>query len=188
MKDKNKATGNDEIPYEVRMKYIIDAYRKDQQKWGKLVEHAKHLEAEVIRLKDLLIANGFTDSGEIGDGKPANMIKELKEKVIKLEGKLKELKDVKNTMKNLEYQVSTFPLRTYKTIYYKNIIRSQDNYIEELQKLLDEHEIVYHPRMPIYDDNEEEKILNAVDDAVEYIVKYQKEHSRTDPNDDKGQV
>ena len=28
--------GDEEIPYEVRMKYIIDAYRKDQKKWGKL--------------------------------------------------------------------------------------------------------------------------------------------------------
>ena len=40
-----------DIPYEVRMKYIIDAYRKDQEKWGKLVEYAKHLETEVARLK-----------------------------------------------------------------------------------------------------------------------------------------
>lgn len=40
--------GDEDIPYEVRMKYIIDAYRKDQKKWGKLLEYAKHLEGEVI--------------------------------------------------------------------------------------------------------------------------------------------
>lgn len=38
---------DNEIPFEVRMKYIIKAYRKDQEKWAKLYIHAKHME-EVI--------------------------------------------------------------------------------------------------------------------------------------------
>ena len=59
--------GDEEIPYEVRMKYIIDSYRKDQVKWGKLAEYAKHLEGEVIRLKEILISNGYTDNGIVGD-------------------------------------------------------------------------------------------------------------------------
>ena len=61
LKTAKEILGDEEIPYEVRMKYIIDAYRKDQVKWGKLAEYAKHLEAEVIRLKEILISNGYTE-------------------------------------------------------------------------------------------------------------------------------
>ena len=46
--------GDEDIPYEVRMKYIIDAYRKDQVKWEKLYVYTKHLEKEVMRLKEIL--------------------------------------------------------------------------------------------------------------------------------------
>ena len=62
--------GDEEIPYEVRMKYIIDAYRKDQEKWAKMADYAKHLEGEVIRLKEVLIANGYADSGIVCDSEP----------------------------------------------------------------------------------------------------------------------
>ena len=73
--------GDKDIPYEVRMKYIINAYRKDQKKWGKLAEYAKHLEGEVIRLKEILVSNGYTDSGVVGDSKPAKVINDLKEEL-----------------------------------------------------------------------------------------------------------
>jgi len=90
LKTAKEILGDDEIPYEVRMKYIIDAYRKDQVKWGKLAEYAKHLEAEVIRLKEILISNGYTDSGVVGDSEPAKVIKELKEQLDQLKKELKE--------------------------------------------------------------------------------------------------
>ena len=45
----NDILADKDIPYEVRMKYIIDAYRKDQEKWGKLAEYAKQLQANMTR-------------------------------------------------------------------------------------------------------------------------------------------
>jgi hypothetical protein len=42
MKNDNDILNTAEIPYEVRMKYIIKAYREDQEKWGKLEAYAKH--------------------------------------------------------------------------------------------------------------------------------------------------
>ena len=48
-KTANEILSNEDIPYEVRMKYIIDTYKKDQKKWGKLYEYTKRLEGEVIR-------------------------------------------------------------------------------------------------------------------------------------------
>ena len=42
MKNDNDILNTAEIPYEVRMKYIIKAYREDQEKWGKQEAYAKH--------------------------------------------------------------------------------------------------------------------------------------------------
>ena len=38
---------DDEIPFEVRMKYIIKEYRKDQEKWAKLFFRAKNMEEKL---------------------------------------------------------------------------------------------------------------------------------------------
>ena len=140
--------GDEEIPYEVRMKYIIDAYRKDQVKWGKLAEYAKHLEAEVIRLKEILISNGYTDSGVVGDSKPAKVINELKEQLNQLKQELKE-KKINATNKKIERMKSLieeeYPLRKTKLRTFKLAIRYMQAYIEELQGLLDQNDIVYGP-------------------------------------------
>ena len=148
--------GDEEIPYEVRMKYIIDAYRKDQVKWGKLVEYAKHLEGEVIRLKDILIKNGFTDPGVIDDVKPAKLIAELREENKELKDKLKVMKqavnDPEGTIKLLQDRIAeTYPKRVHKMGSYKKVIKSQEDYIKALQKLLDENGIKYHEKCPIND-------------------------------------
>ena len=140
--------GDEEIPYEVRMKYIIDAYRKDQKKWGKLAEYAKHLEAEVIRLKEILISNGYTDSGVVGDSKPAKVINELKEQLNQLKQELKE-KKINATNKKIERMKrlieEEYPLRKFKLRTFKVTIRNMQAYIEELQGLLDQNDIVYGP-------------------------------------------
>ena len=140
--------GDEEIPYEVRMKYIIDAYRKDQVKWGKMAEYAKHLEAEVIRLKEILISNGYTDSGVVGDSKPAKVINELKEQLNQLKQELKE-KKINATNKKIERMKrlieEEYPLRKFKLRTFKVTIRNMQAYIEELQGLLDQNDIVYGP-------------------------------------------
>ena len=117
LKPAKEILGDEEIPYEVRMKYIIDAYRKDQVKWGKMAEYAKHLEGEVIRLKEILVANGYTDSGVVGDSKPAKVINDLRTEINQLKLELKEKK--KNaTNKKIERMKSLieeeYPLRKFK--------------------------------------------------------------------------
>lgn len=144
-----------DIPYEVRMKYIIEAYRKDQEKWGKLVEYAKHLESDVIRLKEIQIANGFTDKIEgIEIQTSAQLIKDLRHKVNDLQHRVKELKksigDPTGRIRYLESKIEkTYPERKFKISSLKKVIKNQELYIEELQKLLDENGIAYNPKKPI---------------------------------------
>ena len=153
--------GDEDIPYEVRMKYIIDAYRKDQVKWRKLAEYAKHLEGEVIRLKEILISNGYTDSGVVGDSKPAKVINDLRTEINQLKLELKEKKE-KVTNKKIERMKSLieeeYPLRQFKLRTLKSTIRNMQAYIEELQGLLDENNIVYGPM-----DFADKKVVDNID-------------------------
>ena len=158
IKNKQKSArdilGDESIPYEVRMKYIIDAYRKDQVKWGKLYVYAKHLEEEVIRLKNILIINGYADPGVIDDVKPAQVITELREENKELKQKLNIMQQAVNDpdgiIKLLEERITkTYPKRVHKMGVYKKVIKSQEVYIEELQKLLDDNGITYQPKVPI---------------------------------------
>ena len=158
IKNKQKSArdilGDESIPYEVRMKYIIDAYRKDQVKWGKLYVYAKHLEEEVIRLKNILIINGYADPGVVDDVKPAQVITELREENKELKQKLNIMQQAVNDpdgiIKLLEERITkTYPKRVHKMGVYKKVIKSQEVYIEELQKLLDDNGITYQPKVPI---------------------------------------
>ena len=161
--------GDEEIPYEVRMKYIIDAYRKDQVKWGKMAEYAKHLEAEVIRLKEILISNGYTDSGVVGDSEPAKVIKELKEQLDQLKKELKE-KKINATNKKIERMKSLieeeYPLRKTKLRTFKLALRYMQAYIEELQGLLDQNDIAYGPMNPF-----DKKVVDNIDNFDENAVR-----------------
>ena len=162
--------GDDEIPYEVRMKYIIDSYRKDQKKWEKLAVYAKHLEGEVIRLKNILISNGYTDSGVVGDSEPAKVINGLKEKIKELEAYKDMPMDVTAaliTIKQLENRIETFPLKVYNSQSFKRIIRCQEQYIKELQTLLDDNGIEYQPRVPA-NHLDEEGVDKVVDEGTKY--------------------
>lgn len=161
--------GDEDIPYEVRMKYIIDAYRKDQKKWEKLLGYAKHLEGEVIRLKNILIANGYTDSGVVGDSKPAKVINDLKTEINQLKLELKEKK--KNaTNKKIERMKSLieeeYPLRKFKLRTLKVTIKSMHAYIEELQGLLDENNIIYGPL-----DLVDKKVVDNIDNFDEAAIR-----------------
>jgi cell division septum initiation protein DivIVA len=149
--------GDEDIPYEVRMKYIIDAYRKDQEKWGKLYDYTKHLEKEVMRLKEIQIVNGFTDKVEgIEIETSAQVIKDLRKKIKDLEAKVKDLEkcagDPLAIIRVLENRIeNTYPQRKYKMSSFKKVIKSQEEYIKRLQKLLDENGITYHLKEPIND-------------------------------------
>lgn len=170
LKTVKEILANEDIPYEVRMKYIIDAYRKDQVKWGKLAEYAKHLEEEVIRLKEILISNGYTDSGVVGDSEPAKVINELKERIKELEGYKVIPKDVTTALiriKQLENQIESFPLKVYNSQSFRKIIKSQEQYIEELQTLLDENDVEYQPKEPA-NQLEVAGVDKVVDEGIRY--------------------
>jgi hypothetical protein len=165
---KNINVNDPDIPYEVRMKHIIKQYIKDQKKWEQMSVYTKHLEAEVIRLKNALIINGYTDDGVVGTSKPGAVIQELEEKIATLKKKYKELKKKDNVGKviELENRINRiYPERKYKIVCFKRVIKSQTHYIEELQKILDEHNIAYHPKMPI-NDLETEDIDTIDENAV----------------------
>ena len=135
-----------------------------------MAEYAKHLEGEVIRLKEILISNGYTDNGIVGDSEPAKVINELKKKIKELEGYKEIPKDLTAALvriKYLENQIENFPLKVIKSKSFKNIINSQDKYIKELQTLLDENGIEYQPNDPIYK-YVVEGANNVVDEAVRY--------------------
>ncbi len=165
-----------EIPYEVRMKYIIDAYRKDQKKMEKLVAYAKHLEGEVVRLKEILIENGYTDNAVLGDYEPNKELKELRAKVTQLETDKKRLMKILNNtnVTDLENTISTYPLKIYKAYLFKSIIGSQNDYINELQELLDKNDIPYALRLPV---NNLER--DGVDEIVEDAGMYLRMHKET---------
>lgn len=160
---------NEDVPYEIRMKYIIDAYRKDQKKWGKLAAYAKHLEGEVVRLKEILITNGYTDSGASADYDPAEVISKLQRKIKEL-GKIHVPKEVKPALvriRQLENQIGTFPLKAYKAQSFSKLIKSQEIYIKELQALLDKNGVEYHPKAEI---NKLE--IDGVDKMVDELIRY----------------
>lgn len=157
-----------DIPYEVRMKYLIQAYRKDKEKWGRLYEHAKQLESEVERLKNVLTVNGIDESGMENETSQSKMFKNQKAEIAELKMKLKEnLRDEKiQAMKRL-IEVE-YPLRKHKYGSYRRIIRDHNAYIEELQKLLAENRIAYWPRVPTTE-LEREGIENIDENAVRTI-------------------
>ena len=165
MKNDNDILNKADIPYEVRMKYIIKAYREDLEKWGKLEAYAKHLEAEVARLRDVLIVNGYADTGNAEDAKPAKVIRELKAQVAEQEKRMKTLARVMcdNEITRLKELIEKeYPLRSHKMKWFRDIIRGQKKYIEELQTLLDENDIIYCPMEPGYEKNIME-VENTVD-------------------------
>ena len=165
MKKDSDILNTADIPYEVRMKYIIKAYREDQEKWGKLEVYAKQLEAEVIRLKNILTVNGYADTGNPEDAKTAKVISELQTKVAEQEKKMKTLaRDLRDSeIKRLKKLIKEeYPLRAVKLKKIRDVVRAQKEYIEELQALLEKNDIVYWPMEPA-DEKDIVEIENAID-------------------------
>ncbi len=171
-----------EIPYEVRMKHIIDAYRKDQVKWGKLAEYAKQLEVEVERLKKVIQTNGFFDPGTENIPHSALVIKDLREQIQELKSRLKEQDEQEREIKRLQEQVDSFPLRIHKSSSFKEIIKYQNKYIEELQGLLEENNIPYNIRFP-NNALAREGVDKVVASAMEYKEKYNLEYPQSQPHE-----
>jgi predicted RNase H-like nuclease (RuvC/YqgF family) len=123
-----KQIKDSDLPFEVRMKYIIDAYRKDQVKWGWLYQHAKRLDDDNSKLREKI-------------ERLQNIINRLQPE---------DILQLKNTIKCLETKIEkVYPKRKYKLSTYKRLIKSQEDYIAQLQKLLDSNGILYPPRIPL---------------------------------------
>lgn len=150
---------NMDIPYEVRMKHILKQYMQDQEKWEKMAVYAKHLEGEVIRLKNILIVNGYTDTGNPKDSNPMRVIYDLRTKV-------NQLKKKANKADALEEKLKVkYPKLKYDVGCFKKVIKSQKEYIEELQEILESNDVPYPPKVPI-NELEKEDIDTIDENAV----------------------
>ena len=154
---------NEDVPYKVRMRYIIQAYRNDQKKWGKLDAYAKQLQAEVIRLRDVLVVNGFKDTGNPEDAK---VINELRAKGDEQENRMKTLdRDLRDSeiTRLKELIGKEYPRRKARTKWFKKVIKHQKEYISDLQDLLDKNDICYNPLVP-FDELKVAAVESVVDE------------------------
>lgn len=107
----------DDIPYEVRMKYLIAAYRKDLRRLEELSSYAKGLEEENVLLQKRLEK---AEAGVVDDPDKDATIKRL----------MSEIKALKTKI------TVTFPRRVVKMHDLRRRITHLEIYIRELQSLL----------------------------------------------------
>ena len=160
---KESKSWNEGVPYEVRMKHIIQSYRNDQEKWGKMEAYAKQLEAEVIRLRNVLVVNGFKDTGNPEDAK---VINELRAKGDEQENRMKTLdRDLRDSeiTRLKELIGKEYPRRKARTKWFKKVIKHQKEYISDLQDLLDKNDICYNPLVP-FDELKVAAVESVVDE------------------------
>ena len=118
----------DDIPYEVRMKYIIEAYRKDIRKLEELSKYAQGLEEENTNLQKKM--DGYDEwLKEVAGDK--DFLEKIAMKIHSLQSYIKK----------------AFPKRVVKTAVLNETIKGQKKYIKQLQELLDEHGIEYPERI-----------------------------------------
>ncbi len=119
MEEYQKRVGvfEDDIPYEVRMKYLIAAYRKDLRRLEELSSYAKGLEEENVLLQRRLEK---AEAGVVDDPDKDATIKRL----------MSEIKALKTKI------TVTFPRRVVKMHDLRRRITHLEIYIRELQSLL----------------------------------------------------
>ena len=144
---------DDEIPYEVRMKHLIEAYRKDITRLEQLTRYAKGLEEE-----NLLLQKKIKKSEEWLMGNPDKeaLIRQMDLEIRFLKGTL----------------TKSFPKRIVELKYIKRKVRDLEEYTLYLQDLLSANDVPYAKREP----NESPKVeeLN-IDDIDIYAVRNPKE-------------
>ncbi|SHL74402.1 hypothetical protein SAMN04488494_0626 [Xylanibacter ruminicola] len=116
---------DDEIPFEVRMKYILKAYRNDQDKWARFYIHAKQVQENATEYK--------------------NKLKEARVRIMQLEQELKHCKQTKSQSAILESRMVSSLLANDTVSKFKSIAEKQNEYISVLQDLLYEHGVAYPP-------------------------------------------
>ena len=116
---------DDEIPFEVRMKYILKAYRKDQDKWARFYIEAKKVQENASETK--------------------RKLKEARVRITQLEQDLKRCKQSKSQSAILESRMVSSLLSENKLSDFKSIIEKQNDYINVLQELLFKNNVAYPP-------------------------------------------
>ena len=118
---------DDDIPYEVRMKHIIEAYRKDLKRLESLEKYAKGLEEENLQLQKKMEK---TDAwlAEEPDRQAAIQKMQL------------EIKQLRGTL------IKSFPKRVIQMRDIKKKVMSLEEYIRYLQTLLQQNDIPYEER------------------------------------------
>ena len=116
---------DDEIPYEVRMKHLIKAYRKDLKRLGELSQYAKGLEEE-----NLLLQKKIEKAGTSEEADKEVAISRMKSEIHQLKGAL----------------TKTFPKRVVQMRDARKKIISLQEYIISLQSLLTANGITYGER------------------------------------------
>ena len=116
---------DDEIPFEVRMKYILKAYRKDQDKWARFYIEAKKVQENASEAK--------------------RKLKEARVRITQLEQELKHCKQSKSQSAILESRMASSLLSENKLSDFKSIIEKQNDYINVLQELLFKNNVAYPP-------------------------------------------
>ena len=116
---------DDEIPYEVRMKHLIKAYRKDLKRLEELSQYAKGLEEE-----NMLLQKKIEKSGTSEETSKEVIISRMKSEISQLKGAL----------------TKTFPKRVIQMRDARKKIISLQDYILSLQSLLTANGIAYEER------------------------------------------
>lgn len=122
----NEILRNYDIPFEIRMKYIIKAYKKDQERWARFAVHAKQMEEKLSESR--------------------KTIKKLLDNNSELKRELKLYKTSKKKSSALESHMVSSLFSENKVDSFKSIIDSQNDYINQLQELLFKNNIAYPPQ------------------------------------------
>ena len=120
---------DDEIPYEVRMKHLIEGYRRDLKRLDQLARYAKGLEEE-----NLLLQKKIENTEKWIKSHPD------KEELIKKMDL--EIRQLKGTL------TKSYPKRVVELKYIKKKVRDIEDYMRYLQSLLDDNDISYEERKP----------------------------------------
>lgn len=120
---------DDEIPYEVRMKHLIEGYRRDLKRLEQLARYAKGLEEE-----NLLLQKKIENTEKWIKSHP-----DKEELIRKMD---LEIRQLKGTL------TKSYPKRVVELKYIKQKVRDIEDYMRYLQSLLDDNDILYEERKP----------------------------------------
>lgn len=135
---------DDEIPYEVRMKHLIEGYRRDLKRLDQLARYAKGLEEE-----NLLLQKKIENTEKWIKSHP-----DKEELIRKMD---LEIRQLKGTL------TKTFPRRVIDTKIIKRKVRDLEEYVLYLQSQLTANNIAYDDRKPNPSPKVEELNIEDID-------------------------